>query len=474
MKIQVTTNHHYYESKFFDEKTLFQEFNVKLKSDQKALKDQLYQSTFELNTCHSTHSQIKIIGFKKREYNLEEDNHLILKLYSKELDGELRYAVQTGLFAGIVFHKDYLFNITTSYGDVLLTRMLNFVNDIYVDTKDRAARPNKKRNEFQVIIAYLFIQSLEKAGVLGLPKKYQNVTERSTKVRGKIDINAYLKKDIPFQGSLTSTFRSQLYVQEIVDVLYAACIKVEEHFGTNYKAKIMGLFQTLKEFRSKSYISHNDIQKAKSHSILHNPLYSQFKEVLFYAEILLKNHDIEADAKQNHLRTKGYLFDISQLFEVYLEKLLGRHFTEWEVNGQEELRIYSGLFYGRRMLPDIVMRNRLTDEIIVFDAKFKKMDGLKNDLDRSDLFQIHTYIQYYGTNVVLGGLIYPLSEKFKVKKSVSESLFGNERNEIQFAVEGIYVDKNMTSEELLESENQFLERIENLIEVKRNRLTNAS
>jgi 5-methylcytosine-specific restriction endonuclease McrBC regulatory subunit McrC len=251
-------------------------------------------------------------------------------------------------------------------------------------------------------------------------------------------------------------------------VLYAACIKVEEYFGANYKLKIMGLFQTLQEFRTKKYLSHNDIYKAKSHTILHNPVFSQFKEVLFYAEILLKNQDIEAEAKKNDLKTKGYLFDISQLFEVYLEKLLGRHFVEWEVNGQEELQIYKGLFYGRKMLPDLVMRNRRTDEIIVFDAKFKMMRGIKMDVDRSDFFQIHTYIQYYGSKVILGGLIYPLSENLKNKKSVSESLFGNDGNDVQFAIDGIYVNKNMTSSELLESENNFLQRIENLIEVSRN------
>lgn len=468
MKIKVTTNHHYYESHFFDEQSLYEKFNVKKKGDQKALREQLYKSTFELNTSQNTLSQLKIIGFKKRQYQLEENDQLILKLFSKEQAGELRYAVQTGLFAGIIFHKGYLFNITTSYGDVLLSRMLNFVNDIYVDTKNKTARPSENSNEFQFIIAYLFIQSLEKAGVLGLPKKYQNVSERNTKVRGKIDINTYLKRDIPFQGSLTSTYRSQLYVQEIVDVLYAACIKVEEYFGSNYKLKIMGLFQTLQEFRTKKHLSHNDIYKAKSHTILHNPVFSQFKEVLFYAEILLKNQDIEAEAKKSDLKTKGYLFDISQLFEIYLEKLLGRHFLEWEVNGQEELQIYKGLFYGRKMLPDIVMRNRITDEIIVFDAKFKMMRGIKKDVDRSDLFQIHTYIQYYGSKVILGGLIYPLTENLKNKNSVSESLFGNDRNDVQFAIDGIYINKNMTSSELLESENNFLQRIENLIEVSRN------
>ena len=99
---------------------------------------------------------------KKRKYQLEDDNKLILRLLSKEQGGNVNYAVQTGLFAGIIFHKGYLFNITTSYGDVLLSRMLNFVNDIYVDTKDKTARPSENRNEFQIIIAYLFIQSFEK------------------------------------------------------------------------------------------------------------------------------------------------------------------------------------------------------------------------------------------------------------------------------------------------------------------------
>lgn len=469
MKIKVPTNHHYYESTFFDEKSLFKKFDVKLKREKKALKEQLFKTSFELNTGQNTYSQLKIIGFKKRKYQIEDDSQLILKLFSKEQDGEVNYAVQTGLFAGIIFHKGYSFNITTSYGDVLLSRMLNFVNDIYIETKDRTARPNDNRNEFQIIIAYLFIQSLEKAGVLGLPKKYQNISERNTKVKGKIDINKYLKQDIPFQGSLTSTFRSQLYVQEIVDVLYAACIKVEEHFGTNYKMKIMGLFQTLKEFRTKKYLSPTDISKAKSHPILHNPLYSQFREVLFYAEILLNSQDLEADAKKNHLTTRGYLFDISQLFEVYLEKLLSRHFIEWEVNGQEELRIYSGSFYGRHMLPDIVMRHTNTGEIIVFDAKFKKMRGIKKDVDRNDLFQIHTYIQYYGNKTILGGLIYPLSQKLEGKNSVSESLFGNGNNEIRFAIDGIHVWEKMSSRELLENENNFLNRIENLIEVSRRR-----
>ena len=71
--------------------------------------------------------------------------------------------------------------------------------------------------------------------------------------------------------------------------------------------------------------------------------------------------------------------------------------------------------------PDIILeRDRNGQkEYMVFDAKYKRMRGIKSslkysDVDRSDLFQIHTYIQYVQQNmgkVVVGGLLYPITQK---------------------------------------------------------------
>ena len=108
--------------------------------------------------------------------------------------------MQTGLYAGVLFYKGYKINITTKYGDAFLKRMLNFVNDIYVDNEQVKAKKDETENQFLFIIAYLFIQSLEKAAVLGLPQQYKKHQERSHKVRGSIDFNDFLKRDIPFQG----------------------------------------------------------------------------------------------------------------------------------------------------------------------------------------------------------------------------------------------------------------------------------
>lgn len=218
MKISVPVNHNFYEEAPIQELNLGEAFNVK-KSGIKNLQ-QIFSSVYELKLGAEQLKQVKVFSFKSKHIFEPDEERLILKLYSKEKNTqEKEYFIQTGLYAGVLFHKGCKFNITTKYGDTFLKRMLNFVNDIYVDNEQTKAKKDETENQFLFIIAHLFIQSLEKAVVLGLPQQYQKQQERSHKVRGSINFNDYLKRDIPFQGKLTTTFREQKYVQEIVDVL---------------------------------------------------------------------------------------------------------------------------------------------------------------------------------------------------------------------------------------------------------------
>jgi len=121
------------------------------------------------------------------------------------------------------------------------------------------------------------------------------------------------------------------------------------------------------------------------------------------------------------------------------------------------------LFYGRKMFPDLVMRHKETNEIIVFDAKFKKMRSIKKDVDRSDFYQIHSYIQYYQPNVLFGGLLFPFSQNIETVKAHSKSLFANDNNNHSFIVDGIFIQKDMSMADISVRENEFLSRIEELI-----------
>lgn len=463
MRISVPINHNFYEEAPIRESDLGKAFSVKKAGDKKYLR-QLFSSVYELKLGSEQLKQIRIIKFRHKRFFEPNSENLILKLYSKDnLEREKEYIIQTGLYAGVLFYKGCKINITTKYGDAFLKRMLNFVNDIYVDTEQINSKKDETENKFLFIIAYLFIQSLEKAAVLGLPQEYKKQQDRSHKVRGSIDFNSYLKMDIPFKGKLTSTFRERIYVQEIIDVLYFALRKLEKLFSKEIQSRLIGLNQFLKQHYSGQFIDYATIQKAKRHQSTNNPMYSGFKRVLEYAEIILLDKELIPDNDKSQLATKGYLFDIAELYELYLEKLLSRNFPEWSISGQEELRIYQNQFYNRHMFPDIVMKQKENGKVVVFDAKFKKMELLNGDVDRSDLHQIHSYSGYYRTDLMASGLIYPLSKAINSEKAHSKSIYGNNENEINFIVDGIYVSEDQTMQELIRNEEAFIERISIII-----------
>jgi len=156
---------------------------------------------------------------------------------------------------------------------------------------------------------------------------------------------------------------------------------------------------------------------------------------------------------------------------VYLEKLLDRYFEGWYITGQEEINTYAPMFYGRKMFPDIVMRHKYSKDVIVLDAKFKTMLLRKKDLDYSDFYQIHSYIQYYQPHVLFGGLIYPLGKNINTAEAHSNNLFGQSQHNNGFVVDGISVDPSMSMHEIMESENAFLDRVDNLISKKRKQHT---
>ncbi len=463
MKISRPVNNNFYEEKPILQSGLTDAFSVKKSAEKKVI--DLFSSVYELKLGNDQLKQtaIKVVDFRTRRFAPDKER-LVLKLYSKEIDNVKNYFIQTGLYAGVLYHKGCKFNITTKYGDAFLKRMLNFVNDIYIDTKQAPAKKEEIKNQFLFIIAHLFIQKLEKTSVLGIPQEYIKQHERSHKVRGAVDFNAYLKQDIPFQGKLTSTFKERCYIQEIVDVLYLTLKKLESIFGKEIHSRLLGILQLLKQHYSGRYVTAETIRKAQMHPAINNPIYNGFKKVLEYAEIILMNNDLINDEQHNKLQTSGHLFDIAELFEIYLEKLLSRNFDEWQVSSQEEAQIYNGKFYNGYMYPDIVMRHKESNKIVVFDAKFKNMRTIYKDLDRTDLYQIHSYIGYYNPLVIAGGLLYPLSNEFNIDRCYSNNLFGNRNNEIKFIVDGIYLKEDMTTEQIINSEENFITRLKNSIQ----------
>lgn len=400
-----------------------------------------------------------------------EDNLII----SIKKDGDGNYLTQAGNYVGKFKWEGLDIDIKSRFSNTFLERMLNFSNDIFLD--DSSLTGSKVDKDFDIskyIIYYMFVQNLEKAFLLGLPKSYRSVEHHEMKLKGKIDINKFIKYDIPFQGKISSVSREQKEIQEIIDVLYKA-VKIIDKNKFNTK-NISHIKTHLKQYKSNNYVSNETINKALKSKALQNPIFTPYKKVLEYAKFIVNGNNIEEknDGKQE---TYGFIINVAELFEIYITKLLQKEFSDWNVESPKiELYKTPQMFYQRKIIPDIVMIK--DNDVLVFDTKYKKMNMQgKNqngagDVDRNDFFQINTYMSYYQNhkdkyNVKIGGLLYPM-DSFEKNKCHSQTWFGNQNT--KFIIDGIDLSNLEEAKEdegkfasILERERQFIDGIKDLI-----------
>ena len=373
--------------------------------------------------------------------------------------------VQTGNFIGSFSHNGIDIEINSRFSNKFLERMLNFANDIYIDDVSIGKSIDAKENLSKIIIYYLFIQTLECAFLLGLPKEYKDKSYHEAKVMGKVDVAKFIKNDIPFAGKISSANRERQDIGDIVLVLHKA-LKIVQKEAKGLIRPVVNALNYLSEIRESRLVTPNVVHNALNSKALHNPIYAPYKKVLEYAKLIIENED--AGTKSNGKQNLGFLVDVAELFEIYMCKLLQKEFKDWSVTSPK-IELYKDNFFERKIIPDIVMSN--SDKVLVFDTKYKRMNmrgkdqyGL-GDVDRNDFFQINTYMSYYknqGKNIVAGGLLYPM-EKFSRDRCHSHSWFGNLNT--KFIVDGIeLVNLNESSiEEIKIKENEFISRVKEYI-----------
>lgn len=414
-------------------------------------------SSLYLWDISKTHKEISLISFIKKELSeTEKKQRLILAIEKKGAGDEEKYYIKTGLYAGRITYNGVTFDIQPDCNDALYKHMLRYANHIYLDESDELGKENKN-NSFP-LIEYLFLSSLQRVSVLGLPQEYSKQRYHDLKVHGGLDIQNFIKKDIPFKGKISSQKNERHYVQCIVDVLYVAMKACKGEIEREFRGLSL-IKNELSSSYSGKFPSQQTIQNAQSHRSLHNPMYADFKRTLTFAEIVIRRNTVLPDkSKDAKNKASGYLLDIASLWEVYLEHVLREGLNEWDVSAQEELKLYNGCFFERSNYPDLVLRKKDDpSKIVVLDAKFKKMQFKNTDVDRGDLHQIHSYAGYYRERedtVVLCGLIYPLSEEpvqneepDKNKKKPYGQLYGLDKPETLFVIDGIYRGKSLGQKE---------------------------
>lgn len=377
--------------------------------------------------------------------------------------------ITSGNYIGKIFYDDLEVEINSRFGKKFLERMLNFANDVFVDDVSIYQDVKNESNISEFILFYIFVQRLEKSFLIGLPKNYQSKKYNDLRFKGNIDMVEFIKHNIPLKAKVATKTREQIEDVHIINVLYKA-LQVIEKKNSSFLKNVRHIKTYLVQNKSEHCFIKESLNKAFSSKALRNQNYQNYKELLKYAKMVIESENFTSKNK-NDQKSYSFIINIAELFEIYISKLLRNNFEEYMLDSPK-LEIYKNSFYKRYIIPDIVLSK--DDNYIVFDTKYKKMtmegksqNGM-GDLDRNDLFQIHTYMGYYQKigKVLLGGLLYPM-QNFNEEKCHSENSILSD--EYQFIVDGIFLeddqnsDKEITLEYIIQKEEQFIKRIKKLL-----------
>lgn len=441
---------------------------------------------FELTQKNLIHNKnYQFVTFREKK---EMDNDdLIIKIL-KNFNGDSdSFIIKTGGFCGSLRTKFCNFKISSRFKDIFLERMLNFLCDIYLDDifKKTDEKEKEGMNQNIFILIFLFLKELEQALIIGLPKNYKTIKDRTLFLRGSIDFNNYVKKDIPFKGIISIKYKEQYFNEYIVAIIHKTLSIIDKNiiFSREITNKLKKFKQFLWEYKTKIEFNNEIFRKIKTDKILQNPLYARYKKVLKYAELIIKNQNIDELEEENQSEFSGFLFNVTELFEIYIEKLIYRNINNILIQPQKSYKVYDNLFFERKIIPDLVIENFKNEEIMVLDVKYKEMNFIgrtKNsmgDLDREDFFQMHTYISNFISkqNFIGGGLIFPIRKEYPTKNINFSKYFIDKKLDKIFFIDGICLNKlyknqndseketkNLT-EFLIQSEKEFISRLNNYL-----------
>ncbi|WP_286761330.1 5-methylcytosine restriction system specificity protein McrC [Salegentibacter sp. UBA1130] len=376
------------------------------------------------------------------------------KWYAGRLIGEAQFE-----------YKDvnYKIVITPRFGNLQLFRMLEEIYNIKLaNSKGTITKQNDYQYLIKQLIAFLWLNLLSKANKHGIPKQNEFKNYKGAIVRGRLDVR---KSIIPLQVEEKIVSR---YNEKVVDSTVAKIlIKAYKILKADYKLSSirvsLGAKNAIEQLQASNtrdtYLTELDYKNLR-----YNNIYLSFKPVvdLSWDIIKKKNFNSNNDSTSDSF---SFFLDMAEVWEIYLQSILKRHFAKfgWHLK-KDKIQTYTGKDFKRLIIPDIILEKG--NEVMVWDAKYKRMEFDYFDYDRADFFQIHTYISYYHQNqkVIAGGLLYPLSKEFSRErqfKNRSETLFNQEATNTKYLVDGIDYT-NLNEEKIKEEEANFLNRIADL------------
>lgn len=307
-------------------------------------------------------------------------------------------------------HKKQNGEVDESGQDYFLYHMLFKVFSINVFSLEHSSNQDDRILDF---LLFLFPFMLKSALSQGLYKEYQTRDYYDSRVRGTIDVNRFIQKDIPFKGCVSYHTREHSYDNSVTQLIrhtiefikrhpYGASILQNDQDTLDCVSQIMQATPTYNQRDREKVLNAN--RKPKIH-----PFFLKYRDIQQLCVRILRHDSLKYGQEKD--KVYGVLFDGAWLWEEYLNKILCQEGFKHPRNKESKggIRMFAkpndeALFdnNSRRMYPDFYK------EDYILDAKYKHLYGT---VGREDLYQVISYM--YCMNASLGGYVYP-SERAQV------------------------------------------------------------
>ncbi|MBQ9575914.1 MAG: hypothetical protein IJV11_03455 [Muribaculaceae bacterium] len=354
-----------------------------------------------------------------------------------------------GRYVGTAQIEGRTIEIRPRFGNLWLVHILDDIFHFQITANEQLPAKGEYNELIRRILWRLWIRKFSAADRYGLPRQTIKQTHRGIQFRGHLNTR---KSIFPFftKRQAVSEYREKDLDDTICRIIYKAYdILVNKRINRNLVPnQIQDSLNSLYNHYQGVPIS---ISSYDYRDISYKSIYVSWKPLVDFSWQVLQQ-DCFYKQKESCGESFSIFFDMAEIWEAFLRKKLGEGFAEdgWRVLSIEECRrgIYTNQFYHREIIPDIILRKG--NDYMVFDAKYKLMSGNRNDVDRNDVFQIHTYIQFvqhHMGNVVIGGLLYPISTEEEENKEssilgtnefYSDNIFGLDgKYKTAFIVDGV-------------------------------------
>ena len=357
--------------------------------------------------------------------------------------------------------RKYQILIKPRFGNMQLYRMLEEVFNVrFSDSNQSVSKQNNFQFIIKKIIAFLWLNMLSKANKHGLPRSNKKQTYVGPKIRGRLSVRDSILP-LHTESKLVSNYWEKTPNEPIAKVLAQAYNILKYEYGIGQIKASSAAKNAIDQLNSAS-ISKKYIKDNEYKNITYKNIYRSYKPVVDLSWDIIKRKNFGNNNDSNSDGVSFFL-DMAEIWELYLKNILRKKLApEGWVLRSDKIQTYKHNNFRRKMIPDIVFQK--DNEVLVWDAKYKRMKYDFYDYDRSDFFQIHTYINYYQKNfsVMAGGLLYPLTKPYTKEVenlNTSTSLFGEKKDSIKYFVDGIDLTKT-EMDNIIEEEKKFLNRIQ--------------